>query len=559
MLESRCPPCDVERVDYAIKPKAGFLSLAQELRFYVLSFLPCRDILRCTSVCKALRQTYMSSSELQYIVELSGQRLLPVPNTNNHIPISNRLQTLKNRAHAWFKFDMHSFKTITLQENLYTKILTKQLVTNGHLYSWDDYNDVAAIIPILPKPSQQTIEHYWSPGTLCPVPHSITLDVLMDPAQNLIAVAYYVTHENDFESYEAVYVDLRTLDSDGIHPQAAGRTLLLSESSVYEDATVETTRAKLKCYGKHIALQRSLVITPDDRRNHYTQRTEWQIWDWQNSAISRSVLNGDIVPYPSENQVDFCFLGNDRLLVVASDLEVYSIADMSQTPQLLACFRLPLRLWRIQCLLPIDDIERMQVQAQPQTVRYTSDPTHQLLCLTASYNTATLIFIISTRIFFDLDGVVATVPKPWECWGPSNTRIFRHPYSTQVHVSGSRVLQVFALGTPGTRPMEYEVHLMDFSPTAAKNRRGLGRVVREPSAIEISSFMESATEEENLEITTSLPYVEVVSDRKLGALELQGIWLDKNRIYLLNASWDVSTGFISYFAWQSSRLEVMEV
>ncbi|KAG2141180.1 uncharacterized protein EDB93DRAFT_1338677 [Suillus bovinus] len=532
-----------------MQPKTGFLSLVQELGFYILSFLPCRDILRCTSVCKALRQAYMSSSELQYIIELSGQRLLPVPNTDNRTPTFNRLQTLKDRAHAWFKFDMHSFKTITLRENLSAK---KQLVTGGHLYSWHEDNDVAAIIPILPKPSQRTIERSWSRGTLRSVPHSFTLDVLMDPAQNLIAVAYSVASENHpLESDEAVQIDLGALDSDGVHPQAAGRALLLSQPSL------PTLFAILKGSGRHIALQRSLVIVADGGRSLSKKGWQLQIWDWQNSATSNSVLDKT-----GESDMDFCFLGNDRLLVVAGNLELYSIEDISQAPQLLACFRSPFPLWRIQCLLPMDDIEQMQ--AQPQTVSYISDPAHQLLCLTTSYDTDTFIIIISTRIFFDLDGVVATVPTPWRRWGPSNTRIFRYPYPCKVHISGNRVLQAIMVDTPDRYGVEYEVRLMDFSPMAATNRQGLGRVVKESSMIEISpssfEFMGTTIEEKNLEITTSLPYVEVVSDRKISTRELLGIWLDRDRIYLLNVNWeDVAEGSTSYLTWESSRLEVINV
>ena len=33
-----------------MKAEVGFLSLAEELKVYILSFLPSRDILRCTSV-----------------------------------------------------------------------------------------------------------------------------------------------------------------------------------------------------------------------------------------------------------------------------------------------------------------------------------------------------------------------------------------------------------------------------------------------------------------------------------------------------------------------------
>jgi len=67
--------------------------------------------------------------------------------------------------------------------------------------------------------------------------------------------------------------------------------------------------------------------------------------------------------------------------------------------------------------------------------------------------------------------------------------------------------------------------MMDFSPLAIKRRQGLGRVVEDPSAIKLLS--------EKL-VTTSLPYVEVVSDRKLSRGELIEIVVDKNKIYPSN-------------------------
>jgi hypothetical protein len=74
--------------------------------------------------------------------------------------------------------------------------------------------------------------------------------------------------------------------------------------------------------------------------------------------------------------------------------------------------------------------------------------------------------------------------------------------------------------------------MMDFSPLAMTNRRGLGRVVKETSAINFTGkFAESLT------ISTSLPYVEVVSDRKFSFDKLKAMWIDKDRIYLLNTNW----------------------
>jgi hypothetical protein len=50
ILETRYTSPLVKKVDYEMKSEAGFLSLAEELQSYILSFLPCQDILPCTSV-----------------------------------------------------------------------------------------------------------------------------------------------------------------------------------------------------------------------------------------------------------------------------------------------------------------------------------------------------------------------------------------------------------------------------------------------------------------------------------------------------------------------------
>lgn len=496
-------------------------------------------------VCKALCQTYMSSSELQYIVEMSGQRLLPVPNTDNSIPVSKRLQLLRDKAHAWFKVDIHYFETVPITRLPYRFRGIK--FAGGHLYSWNAQEDTATIFPILPKSSQQSIQRNWLPGTLCSVPNSYNLDVFMDPAQNLIAVVYVV-------DYETACINLGALDGDHIHPQAAGERLFLLDESENHHKTIGV---RLKGFGRHIALWRRL-----DNEQWISSDETWQlqIWDWQHSMRSNSILSG-AVPDRFDVTFDFCFLGNDRLLVITFDLNLYSIEDMSQTPELLACFLMPVSLM-LRCLLPTDDIGySSQPQIQTRRTMYTSDPTHRLLCLTASSSCAdsfssTQVFIISTRIFFDLDGMAAT-PIPWQHWGPSNTRIFRHPYHFKVHISGNRVLQALPVGTRNSESM---LHLMDFSPLAVTNRRGLGRVVKEPSTIYISD----STGRSGGSLTTSLPYVQVVfSDRKFDSAEseLENIWIDEDRIYMLNADLEPAAfGSDPIFVKQPiGKLEVIDI
>ncbi|KAG2134476.1 hypothetical protein DEU56DRAFT_902008 [Suillus clintonianus] len=510
-IKTSCPPHlhIVKRMDHELKSKTEFLSLAEELQCYILSFLPCRDILRCTSVCKALRQTYMSSYELQYIVELGGQQLLPVPNTDDHTPISERLQLLRDKAHAWFKVNFHSLETVSLWEKMHSP-----QINDGHIYTHDTRKGLVEIIPILPKPSQQTVQRDRWQRTLSSItstPRSVVCNVFMDLAQNLIAVLHCVD--------QAFYIDLGALDGDGVHPRAAGRRLSRTVLPGSGDISSNRYRANMKCFGRHIAF-------------HWRSPSEvmWlQIWDWKNSMTSNCILN-DNDAYPG----NFFFLGSNRLLVVyhESDLNIYSIEDTSQAPQLLACFSMPISLKHTRLHLMDYNGHNSQPRMQIQQTMYMSDPKYWLLCITVYENLGTRagpVFIISTRVFHDFDGMaVANLkPIPWTRWGPSNTRIFDAEH-TQAYVftsqlCGNRFFQAIPLST-GHR---YRLHMMDFSPLAVTNRRGLGRVVTEPSTRDISEL--SGRPKESL--TTFLPYVEVKLDRVFHYEELR-VWVDKDRIYL---------------------------
>jgi hypothetical protein len=233
-------------------------------------------------VCTALRQTYLSSSELQYIVELGGQRLLPVPTTGlgNQISIAKRLQLLRDKAHAWFGFNKCSFETLSIPEEF---TFAKFSVAGGHLSLWDQEDDLAEIFPILSKPSQRTIKREWSPRSSHSVPNAQTFDVFVDPAQNLVAAAYFaITNDLQF-SNESFYIDLRTLDIDGVHPQAAGPILSLSALPESENGGFSVLMSlELKGLGKHIAL-RMICGTG----NNTSQDTfVLQIWDWKHSTTS---------------------------------------------------------------------------------------------------------------------------------------------------------------------------------------------------------------------------------------------------------------------------------
>jgi len=202
---------------------------------------------------------------------------------------------------------------------------------------------------------------------------------------------------------------------------------------------------------------------------------------------------------------------------------------MSRAPQLLACFLFPMPVENIRCLLRTDDIApSSQPYMLAEQTMWTSDPENRLLSLVTDH--LRLVFIISTRVFFDLgtfEGVEGAIP--WKYWGPLNSRVFEHYLPCEVGVSGNRVVQsipVDGMSEDNAFNSEHMLRMMDFSPLAVERRQGLGQVVTEPSTIEIT------TPQKECRLTTSLPYVEVVSNGESDYHELVEIWVDKDRIYL---------------------------
>ncbi|KAG1829125.1 hypothetical protein EV424DRAFT_1536050 [Suillus variegatus] len=418
--------------------KPEFLFLA-DLHAYILSFLPYQDILQCTSVCRDLRQMYLSSSELQYIVELSGQQLLPVDlPLDSHTPtISECLQLLRDKAHAWFKLNTQSIEHVDVS-NKYIMKLT--FMSNGHFCLMDDptlhHHDylrgptISKIFPILQEPSQRVFDCVWHSDTLSSVPNAQLNDILMDPTQNLLAAAYHVLDGPD------VYIDILPLDGDNAHPQAAGTTLcMLPELRGPQNILPKAERWWIRSLGRLMALSHFLRLNDPDRILWWLQ-----IWDWQHSTTSNSVLSDAMSG--SQISIDYYFLGTSRLLAIVNiNLKVYSIEDMSQAPQLLACFLLPAPVRGAHFLsdnLKDDGAQSRPPPGMPQKM-WKSDPTHRIISLNML---PSLHFVISTRTFFEPDFITGgSTAIPWKHWGPLNTRIFQYCPDVVDSVAGSRVLK----------------------------------------------------------------------------------------------------------------------
>lgn len=225
--------------------------------------------------------------------------MLPVPNSylDNHTAIATRLQLLRDKADAWLNFDNRSFKTVPIPKQFY---FAKKTVVDGHLCLWQlpreeegRHSVNLKIFPILPKPLQQTVERDWSQRLSRPVLDAYLFDMFIVPVKNLVAIAHASARGHLQSGSENFYIDLRTLDRDGVHPHAAGPRLFLSELSGYENSTFVTKCLRLKCLGRHIAFWRSLVIGDALTGNTVAMSEQtWllQIWDWQRSTTSNVSL-----------------------------------------------------------------------------------------------------------------------------------------------------------------------------------------------------------------------------------------------------------------------------
>ncbi|KAG2083241.1 uncharacterized protein F5147DRAFT_782990 [Suillus discolor] len=479
-----------------------FLFLA-DLHVYILSFLPYQDILQCTSVCRDLRQTYLSSSELQYIVELSGQQLLPVDlPLDSHTPtISECLQLLRDKAHAWFQLNTQPVEHVDVS-NKYIMKLT--FMSNGHFCLMDDptlhHNylrgpTISKIFPILQKPSQRVFDCAWHSNTLSSVPNAQLNDILMDPTQNLLAAAYHVPDGLD------VYIDIYLWMEMALTPKLLDLCCLCYQSCM--DLRTFSQNLRVGGFGDPVVVADLGLAALDD------------------SVLSDATSGSQI-------SIDHYFLRTSRLLmIVGINLKVYSIEDMSQAPQLLTCFLLPVPVRGTHFLSNNSKDDGAQSRPQPgmQQKMWKSDPTHQIISLNMS---PSLHFVISTRIFFEPNFIKGgSTSIPWKHWGPLNTRIFQHCSDVVDSATGSRVLKVeHAIdATDSNDFLEYSLRVMDFSPLAIKYGQGLGWLVIEPSTIDL----------DGQSLTTSLPYVEVVLSKISSSTdELLFSSIDEDRIYVFH-------------------------
>jgi hypothetical protein len=208
---------------------------------------------------------------------------------------------------------------------------------------------------------------------------------------------------------------------------------------------------------------------------------------------------------------DIRFFTREMLLAITfnGDIELYSVKDLSEAPRLQARFVMPFisaPVFRYPSVFHSSS-SCARPTAPDEHWIWATNPADRVI----SVITHLTIIVISARIFFmDIPPTWFDATSrdgqsvPWLSWGPQNSRCLPQEI-LGYGVGGSRVIWALLVSGSSSYDPLFQLHMTDFNPSAVA--RGIGKVVREPTILKTHDpiYMQ--------DVTTYLPYVEVVNDR----------------------------------------------
>jgi hypothetical protein len=219
---------------------------------------------------------------------------------------------------------------------------------------------------------------------------------------------------------------------------------------------------------------------------------------------------------------DVRFLTKEKLLALTPDghIELYDIEDLSEAPQLKARFMLPI-VYPERFHYPSvfhSASACAHLNAPDDNWIWTTNPADRVISVMTSPVTN---LVISARIFFmDIPPTWFDVTSlngrsvPWSSWGLQNSRHFSQKVPA-FGVGGSRVIWAVPIsGSSSNNPL-FQLHMADFNPSAVAG--GIGKVVRDGEPISFDSQHPGYMRRDDQQVTTYLPFVEVVNDRIFNA------------------------------------------
>ncbi|OJA18339.1 hypothetical protein AZE42_06206 [Rhizopogon vesiculosus] len=470
-------------------------------------------------------KTIKDSTELQYLIELGAQGLMPIHPGPPTVSIAECLRILRDKANAWTSFDLSVTKRLRVPWFFNPKFITitHQRLTLSPWYDRGDVHIMPKVIDIMTC-TPETARFppcRWNEDNANPSPGAYSCNRYLDETQELVITVYMLSA--DTSTSDSIYqIHFRTISMD-IEHHLANTSCLELTWWVPSNGERQSQKTEVTVLGDRVALYIEVLVEDIDELNSY-----WSlhVWGWRGGGQSDDIyLSGE-----EYSLLEIRFLSNEKLLAITSRccIEEYNVEDLSSAPQFQARFRMPViglqNLWFPHPPVFHSTSSCARLAAPGERWIWTTNPEDRIICVMTSRPWS--IFVIRAQLFFmDIpsswfDAISEDeLVVPWSSWGPHNSRCFpldRDRSSQAVSgVGGFRIIQLI-----GTR-----MHMADFNPSAVA--RGVGKIVREPTTIPIGS-MNSFTED----VTTYLPYVEVVNnDHEFGTL--WDIILDEDKMLII--------------------------
>ncbi|OAX31178.1 hypothetical protein K503DRAFT_870733 [Rhizopogon vinicolor AM-OR11-026] len=499
-------------------------NIAEELRCHIFSFLSYSEIILCALTCQTMYKTVKNSTELQYLIELGAQRLMPVHPRPPTVSIAECLRILRDKANAWSSFDLSVTKRLRVPWFFNPKLITitHQKLT---LSPWHGRGIMSKVIDIrtCTPETARLPPCRWNKGNANPSPGAYLCYRYLDETQDLVITVYKLSVDTSASDF-MYQIHFRTISTDKEHPLAHISCLELTcRVPSKEDRRFQ--KSEVTVLGGRVAFYHEVQVLIEDIDEIYSY---WSlhVWSWCDGGQSDDIyLSGE-----GYSLFEIRFLTNEKLLSLTSHccIENYNVEDLSNAPQLQARFRMPLISTQLRFRYPSvfhSTSSCTRLAAPDERWIWTTNPEDRVICVKISRPWS--IFVIRAQLFFmDIPPSwfdAASEDKlvvPWSSWGPHNSRYLpldRDRSSQAVSgVGGSRIMRLV-----GTR-----MHMADFNPSAVA--RGVGKIVREPTTIPTRS-MNSFTED----VTTHLPYVEVVNNDREFDGTLWDVILDEEKVLII--------------------------
>ncbi|OCH85848.1 hypothetical protein OBBRIDRAFT_739112 [Obba rivulosa] len=462
---------------------SALLGLPEELLIEVLKNLDFRDILRCCLVCRLLQSTVAGSLELQYKIELGADGLVDGP--PSALTTADRLQLLLDRRRRWRSLDWVRQESVPIAGGCQAYELVDGVFAKsmGGGFGTGSRHFTTVRLPSRSEPASVNVRDDVG------IP---TRDFAMDPSQDLVALV----HNDDGDAmFPRVIIHLHTLSTNSPHPKAEFPRITAS-------VPFETGSSVIQVVDDVIGLF------------FWAHGPGILIWNWHTGVLLVNLL--------PPMAWDFAFISNRAFIVTATSGSLRRIASLGMPP-----------------IRPSQEMQSFSTHSGPFVHSPGAGkpfyPSHEMCAHLFDLNYGDrgprFLLFVPNRFFLSLipvggerRGPWHTLERPWDTWGPMNSRVLRRRSMFQWlrYIHGHRL--VFP---PPPAALHDELPLVVYDFNVHPKR--LNDPVQKPVNYKEVTLPEVLRAENTFEedVITYLPYACSV---KADSFQYSGLMIDDERI-----------------------------